>query len=60
MKKCDMCGEDFKGKSWPVYDENHNKQKGLISCGCHMDVPDSELSITKDWDLPIVRNNNKQ
>jgi hypothetical protein len=32
IKKCDLCGESFTEKSHPVYDENFNKQKGLIQC----------------------------
>lgn len=31
-KKCDICGQFFSGKSFPVYDENYNKQQGLIQC----------------------------
>lgn len=31
-KKCDMCGRLFIGIHFDVYDENHNKQKGLICC----------------------------
>lgn len=45
MKICDMCGEKFTGKSFKVYDENNRLQKGLISCGCHMDVPDNCCQI---------------
>lgn len=40
-KVCDMCGKEFIGKSYKVVDENFNVQKGLISCGCDMDVPDN-------------------
>ncbi len=32
-KTCDVCGNKFTGKSFPVYDENNNEQKGLIQCG---------------------------
>jgi len=32
MKLCDSCGMKFSGKSFPMHDENHNKQKGLIQC----------------------------
>jgi len=31
-KLCDSCGLNFIGKSYPIHDENHNKQKGLIQC----------------------------
>ena len=27
VKHCDMCGRPFTGPSFPVYDENHHKQK---------------------------------
>ena len=30
--KCDICGRNFKGQSYPVYDENYNKQEDLIQC----------------------------
>ena len=32
-KVCDLCGKIYTGKSYPVYDENYNKQHGLIQCG---------------------------
>lgn len=31
-KKCDSCGYEFTGKSYPIIDENFNKQRGLIQC----------------------------
>lgn len=34
-----MCGNDFKGKSYRVYDENWKWQRCLTSCGCHLFVP---------------------
>lgn len=40
IKKCDMCGEEFTGETYKVYNENNVWQKCLISCGCHMDAPD--------------------
>jgi hypothetical protein len=30
--KCDMCGQEIKGKSYPVTDENHTVQKGVEQC----------------------------
>lgn len=30
--KCDTCGELCTGKTYPVYDENYNKQPGLVMC----------------------------
>lgn len=30
--KCDTCGEYIKGGTFPVFDENHNKQEGLLQC----------------------------
>lgn len=33
MEKCDICGKDFEGKSYLVYDENYNLQTGIIQCG---------------------------
>jgi ribosomal protein L37AE/L43A len=46
VKKCDMCGEEFTGETYKVYNENNALQKGLVSCGCHMDVPDAEEQHT--------------
>ena len=34
MKKCDNCGKFYKGKSYNMYDENYNVEKGLRHCGC--------------------------
>lgn len=35
-KICDMCGEPFTGKGWPVFNENYRLQEGLIQCEhCH-------------------------
>lgn len=31
-KKCDICGNKFVGKFHDVYDENFNKEEGLIQC----------------------------
>lgn len=31
-KKCDMCGRLFTGIHFDVFDENYNKQPGLICC----------------------------
>lgn len=45
MKNCDMCGKDFKGKSYPVYNENWRKQN-VVSCGCHLWIP---LSVYDDY-----------
>lgn len=42
-----MCGEDFIGETFKVYDENNRLQKGLVSCGCHMDVLDDCCQICK-------------
>lgn len=32
IRLCDMCGEPFKGPSFPVVDENYKVQKGIIQC----------------------------
>ncbi len=32
MKKCDGCGEEFTGKSYPMHDENYHKIPGIILC----------------------------
>ena len=31
-EKCDLCGLEIKGQSFPVTDENFNKQSGLKQC----------------------------
>lgn len=34
---CDVCGKEKTGKKHPVFDENWNKQKGLVQCeGCYI------------------------
>lgn len=30
--KCDTCGQPATGTQWPVYDEQHNLQEGLVQC----------------------------
>lgn len=40
---CDICGQEKRGKKFPVLDENWNKQSGLNQCedcfkeGCSID-----------------------
>lgn len=29
---CDVCGEECEGEGIPVYDENWNRQEGLLQC----------------------------
>jgi hypothetical protein len=41
IKVCDLCGNEFTGKSHEVLDENFNIQKGLISCGCNLNTDDN-------------------
>lgn len=30
--KCDICGKEIQGKSYPVYNENFKIEKGLKQC----------------------------
>lgn len=50
-KKCDFCGKEFTGASYPVYDENWNKQKGIIQCpdcfGGRLSVVENENKLNK-------------
>jgi ribosomal protein L37AE/L43A len=32
VKHCDFCGKEIKGKSYKVYDENFNEQRGILQC----------------------------
>lgn len=29
---CDICGKEKVGKKFPIFDENYNKQQGLVQC----------------------------
>lgn len=45
MKECEYCGGVISGKGNPVYDENWNKQKGLVQCdACAYAYGDKGLS----------------
>lgn len=38
LHKCDLCLESFLHEPIKVYDENHKLQKGVVSCGCHIEI----------------------